>query len=107
MESGRSGSLAKIRLQFQNLKLQNLRYSNNDVEAFWGYVSSLENAMKKPMFEELSNFIFNILSLPHSSAAAERVFSELKLIKTCLSNRFDLKTVEAMMFCKELREYYC
>jgi len=45
------------------------------------------------VFKELDSFIGNILSLPHSSAAAERKFFAISLIKTKLRNKLEFDSV--------------
>lgn len=85
-----------------------LRLSNNQIKhvddmcVFWEQVKRLLNGLNDPAFNELTSFIFNLLSLPHSSAAAERKFFEMSLIKTKLRNKLEFKTVNNVMLCKEL-----
>lgn len=96
----------KICTEFRKLQIQkNLKFTE-DIELFWGYVGSLKNAQKENLFENLTEFVSKILSLPHSSAAAERVFSELNLIKNDLTNRYHLNTIEAIMFAKQIKEQF-
>jgi hypothetical protein len=54
------------------------------------------------MFNEICNFVFYSMSLPHSYAAAERIFSKLNLIKTKTRNRLLPNTCNNLMLSKEL-----
>lgn len=49
-----------------------IKYVDN-IESFWGHVATLENARQEALYYDLFNFISKMLSLPHSSAAAECV----------------------------------
>lgn len=73
-----------------------------DIDTFWKKVESIKNGLNENSFRELANFVFNLLSLPHSSAAAERSFSTLSYIKTKLRNKLEISTINNMMLCKAL-----
>lgn len=85
-----------------------LRLSKNDLKdeldigAFWDQVSVLKNGLNENAFNNLSNFVFNLMCLPHSSAAAERNFFELSLVKTKLRNKLEFHTINNIMGAKEL-----
>lgn len=42
---------------------------------FWNKVTSLKNACNELMFPNLRNLVSGIMALPHSSAAAESIFT--------------------------------
>ena len=46
--------------------------------------------------------MLNLCALPHSSAGAERQFSQLTNIKTNLRNRLEIKTVDFLMHVKQM-----
>lgn len=48
-------------------------------------------------YQVLPSFMELLLSLPHSSASAERQFSLLKLMKSPLRNRLKPETIRALM----------
>ena len=56
-------------------------------EQFWIEVSSIKIG-NEMIFSKLFKFVTAILSLFHSSATTERIFSDLNVIKTKLRNRF-------------------
>ncbi|XP_011876164.1 PREDICTED: zinc finger MYM-type protein 1-like [Vollenhovia emeryi] len=78
------------------------QYANLDFVSFWMRISSLKNSLDEMMFPNLTKLIRAILSLPHSSAAAERTFSQLTLMKTKIRNRLDVDTCEAVLHAKGL-----
>lgn len=85
------------------LRLSETKLSSDlNINAFWRKVASMNNGLNQKCFANLSNFISNLLSLPHSSAAAERKFSTLSLIKTKLRNKLEVITVNNIILCKEL-----
>jgi len=76
--------------------------SDANINEFWEKVSSLKNGLGERCFKELGDFVLNLLSLPHSSVAAERFFSLLNLIKTKLRNKLELSTINNIMLSREL-----
>uniref|UniRef100_A0A0K8TVQ5 HAT C-terminal dimerisation domain-containing protein n=1 Tax=Bactrocera latifrons TaxID=174628 RepID=A0A0K8TVQ5_BACLA len=85
-------------LRFSKLDLKR----DMDIEDFWKQVSDHKNGMGEHCFKDLTNLVQNLITLPHSSAAAERQFSELNLIKTKLRNKLSLKTINNIILAKEL-----
>jgi hypothetical protein len=61
----------------------------------------MKNQIGEPMFNNLMTVVKLILSLPHSSAAAERVFSQLSMIKNRLRNRLAITTCSYILALKE------
>ncbi|KAM0728334.1 hypothetical protein ACS0PU_005116 [Formica fusca] len=78
------------------------QYANLDFLSFWMRIGSFKNSLDEIMFPNLTKLIRAILSLPHSSAAAERTFSQLNLMKTKIRNRLDIDTCEAILHAKGL-----
>lgn len=74
----------------------------DDVELFWNEVSLLKRGDETHMFPLLSNFIFNILSLPHSSANVERIFSQINLLKTKQRNRLSTESITGLLHTKRI-----
>ena len=58
---------------------------------FWHYVRKLKNGIGEPRFPHLGP-LFKLMSLPHSTAAVERVFSSVNSVKTSKSNKTDSQT---------------
>jgi hypothetical protein len=73
----------------------------DDLSDFWTKVATMKNQIGEPMFNNLMTVVKLILSLPHSSAAAERVFSQLSMIKNRLRNRLAITTCSYILALKE------
>lgn len=73
--------------------------SNNPAE-FWCSVKEIKSSDGTPIFSKLANFMLNLLVLPHSSAAVERIFSQVKLIKTDHRNRLNTTTMNGLLLTK-------
>jgi hypothetical protein len=84
--------LESVNIEWQMLSELNLPLNKTDINTFWKQVNKTTNALGKPMF--LNSMILTkvILCLPHSSAAAERVFSQLSLMKSPIRNRLAITT---------------
>jgi hypothetical protein len=54
------------------------------------------------LFTNLINFFKAISCLPHSSAAAERLFSHLTTMKTKYRNKLDVSTCDALLLTKQI-----
>lgn len=52
------------------------------------------------MFPLLAQFVQNLLTLPHSSANVERLFSSINLMKTKIRNRLTTDTLTGLLFTK-------
>lgn len=73
-----------------------------DFQEFWFKLCEYKNALNEKCFSNICNFVFNIMSLPHSSACAERIFSDLNNIKTKTRNRLLPETCNALLVGKGL-----
>ncbi|CAH1107387.1 unnamed protein product [Psylliodes chrysocephalus] len=56
-------------------------FEDLEVEQFWYKIFELKNSINELMFPNLSMLVKGLMCLPHSSAAAERQFSQYNLIK--------------------------
>ncbi|XP_058983863.1 protein FAM200C-like isoform X1 [Musca domestica] len=72
-------------------------FNIKNVEIFWHTIGSLKNALNEPLYLHLYDFAAHVLTLPHSSASAERIFSKLGLMKTKLTNRLNVTTCGSML----------
>lgn len=82
-------------LQF-NKHFKNLE--NIACEDFWATISKITRAGSDVAFPTLSQFVFNLMCLPGSSANVERIFSKVNLYKTKYRNRLDNTTLEGILF---------
>ena len=74
---------------------------NLSPEAFWPAVGAIENAASEKKFELLSNFMLAMLSLPHSTAAVERIFSLVNGLKTKDTNRLYTSTLMNRLLARQ------
>lgn len=78
------------------------KFKNESMVEFWKKVFTMSNQLKNDTFSNISKFVKGLLCLPHSSAAAERVFSQLNLMKNKTRNRLDVDTCENVLHAEEL-----
>ncbi|EEZ98954.1 hypothetical protein TcasGA2_TC004808 [Tribolium castaneum] len=119
--SGEIPSIVKSNLYFGNNIITNLeqlnnewrllpdiaclkRYTNFNFIEFWIKVFNLKNEINMPMFPNLTKLVKAIMCLPHSSAAADRIFSKLNLIKSDSRNRLSVETCNSIILSTELIE---
>lgn len=77
-------------------------FKDLEVEKFWYKIFELKNSINELMFPNLSMLVKGLMCLPHSSAAAERQFSQYNLIKTKTRNRLLVDTSDAILHSKNL-----
>ncbi|XP_045468402.1 uncharacterized protein LOC123676520 [Harmonia axyridis] len=74
---------------------------NEDIDIFWGKLQKYTNEMGVFEFQNLSQFVLNILSLPHSNAECERVFSKINLVKTKSRNKLITNTINGCLLTSQ------
>lgn len=79
-------------------------FDTRNAETFWYKVGTLKNHFNEYLYKNLYEFVANIMTFPHSSASAERVFSKLALMKNKLTNRLKVTTCESMLSALNLVE---
>lgn len=116
--SGEIESITEIIMKFPNIDVD-IEAVNNEfrmlsvtesikeknrksIGEFWYDVFQLKNASNESYFPHLEKIIVALLALPHSSAAAERIFSQLNLFKNKLSNRLSIETCTSLIFTKQM-----
>lgn len=73
----------------------------DDIDVFWGKLFKFRNEADEFIFKNVSGFGLNILSLPHSNAACERMFSIANAIKTKSRNRLIISTMNGTLLSRE------
>ncbi|XP_030761049.1 uncharacterized protein LOC115886123 isoform X2 [Sitophilus oryzae] len=71
-----------------------------DTLEFWKKVITLKNAGGILLFDDISKFVFTLLSLPTSNAAVERSFSILNVVKCKLRNKMMLNLLNSIMIIR-------
>ena len=68
---------------------------------FWAEVAGLSNAAGEARFPLLTSFTHDLMSLPHSTAAVERIFSQVNRVKTGQTNRLKVDTTKGRIMAKQ------
>lgn len=96
-------SMADVAKEWRGLSLlplETLGFTSSDdtpnTSDFWNKVFALENAAGIKMFGNVEK-VSILLCLPSSNASVERVFSQLKLIKTSHRNKLSTDTIAALI----------
>jgi hypothetical protein len=67
---------------------------------FWKSLRLIKNPDNSLSYLNICNFCLSLLSLPHSNAEPERVFSQVNLNKTDLRNQLLTETNESLLHAK-------
>lgn len=118
--SGNVSTITEAAILFKNLvtdieslntewrHLQDVQYLKNfenaSFDQFWLEVFQMKNELNEEMFPNLNKLIKGLMCLPHSSAAVERIFSQLNLIKSKSRNRLEVQTCNSIILSKQLME---
>lgn len=88
-------------LQFmESSDLPDFAGSRKDVAEFWGNVSKMVDTSGGSRFPIISKLMKSMLSLPHSNADVERMFSQVALVKTKHRNRLKTSTLDTLLTAK-------
>ncbi|KAK3886341.1 hypothetical protein Pcinc_009497 [Petrolisthes cinctipes] len=88
--------IAKADMQWSNITL--IKWSETkDTVKFWVEVLQYKDAANSVPFLELATCALTIVSLPHSNAEVERIFSQMNLVKNKLRNKMKTDTVNAIL----------
>lgn len=63
----------------------------------WAEIASCRDSSGENPFRDLADLALTLLSLPHSNADVERVFSHMNVVKSKLRNRMNLKSLNAIL----------
>lgn len=67
---------------------------------FWIEVYSYKDASGINPYLDVCELAISVLSLPHSNAEVERLFSQMNIIKSKLRNRLNISSVNAILAVK-------
>uniref|UniRef100_A0A1Y1MMI1 HAT C-terminal dimerisation domain-containing protein n=2 Tax=Photinus pyralis TaxID=7054 RepID=A0A1Y1MMI1_PHOPY len=88
--------IPKIESQYMNINL--IKWNNkSNTNDFWSEVNLYRDSGNENPFKELAKFALTILTLPHSNAEVERLFSAMNIIKSKLRNRMQLPMLNALL----------
>lgn len=74
---------------------------NDPVDIFWAKLLECEEGDQGMTFKNVSKFVLETISLPHSNADSERIFSKINLIKTKARNKMTISTVNGVLLAKQ------
>lgn len=74
---------------------------NEGDDLFWHKLLQLKNSLGEPMFKHLPKFALDAISLPHSNADCERIFSKINNVKTKSRNKLITGTVSSILSASE------
>ena len=74
----------------------------NDTILFWKAILNLKDSGQNYRYPLMREFVFDIFSLPHSSACVERIFSQVNLNKTCIRNKLGPKSLSGILMTKDM-----
>lgn len=69
-----------------------------EIDDMWKKIFEKKKFNDEPYFPNLENLVYTVLSLPHSNAEAERIFSIVTDVKNKKRNRIDVNCLDAV--CK-------
>lgn len=75
---------------------------NLPIEEFWLQVSQVRNGNKQKSFPSFLKVVLFILSLPHSTAAVQRIFGTINLNKTKTRNRLSTESLIGIFHSKNM-----
>jgi hypothetical protein len=79
---------------------QEIKMFKDDANDFWANVAQMKGGDGTLLFRLVTTFVFDILSLPYSSANVERIFSAVNLIKTKNRNRLSTDALVGLLHAK-------
>ena len=93
---GYEDKIDEIENQWKNINFLKWTNSSSTVE-FWKEVNQYKDAAGENTFSELVSLAFSVITLPHSNAEVERVFSQVNIVKNSLRNRMKTNTLYAIL----------
>lgn len=94
--------LNDLDIEWRLLRNTDIDNYNKEIIPFWEAINKIEKGDGCKLFPLLSNFVKMILTLPHSSAATERIFSTINLNKTKTRNRLETDTLTGILNAKNI-----
>ncbi|XP_069363479.1 SCAN domain-containing protein 3-like [Maniola hyperantus] len=95
--------LTELDREWRTLRNTNIPFQEEQLikaDEFWRHISKIKNSDSSRMFPLVAQFAQNLLTLPHSSANVERLFSAINLMKTNIRNRLSTETLSGLLYTK-------
>lgn len=82
--------------------------TTDPIDVFWDKLLHWDGEDPLPTtFKKLASFALDAMSLPHSNAECERVFSRSNLAKTKITNRMETSTLNGILLAKDRLDHNC
>lgn len=91
--------LARIDFQWTKLHYTVWRKPHDTLQ-FWAEVADYRDATGENPYSDIFELALTVLSLPHSNADVERLFSHMSILKTKLRNKMSNETLRAVLAVK-------
>ena len=98
-----SCSIDVLEEQFSSLQLEELDTALLDIDRAdkqWGKIREIKDAMGHPKYPDLSALALKVLLIPHSNVSCERVFSNVRKIRTDFRGSMGKHSLEAICTVK-------
>ncbi|KAL0860066.1 hypothetical protein ABMA27_010381 [Loxostege sticticalis] len=81
--------------------LHSFKWVSQEIIPFWVEVKKYKNASGDNILEDISELAIACISLPHSNAEVEKLFSQMNLIKNKQRNRMSLITLNSILCIRD------
>lgn len=109
-DQSKNDAIDLLEKQFCNLQIDTV-LSNFDhskrMDIQWVEISQIKGATGFPKYKELSDVMLSILSIPHSNAECERIFSIVKKNRNEFRSGLSNETLESLMILKTYKRLPC
>lgn len=103
-------NVTELDREWRKLRHTDLPFTENEIpeiHKFWKHVCAIKNGDGSQTFPVLCDMVKKLLCLPHSTAAVERLFSAINIMKTKLRNKMSTTTIKGNLHTKaEVKECY-
>lgn len=97
------GNISEIDRQWRLLRNEDIIHNEiNDIIEFWENIKTVLNPDGTQRYSEITKLVEICLSLPHSSATCERLFSIINLNKTKIRNKLNTSTLRGILYAKTI-----
>ena len=97
-----SATLTDLQTEFSTYQCTDITKHTQDcdrVDTFWFKISKLQED-RAPLFSHLPKIMLYLLTIPHSSAHCERIFSVVRKNKTDFRGKMFRETLESLVVAK-------
>lgn len=96
-----------LHCQFCNFQLEETDVGSGRIDVKWALVGQMKSANGLLKYDRLSKVMLAILSIPHSNAECERIFSSVTKTKTQFRSMLSQESLEKLLTLKSVQEGKC